>query len=265
MANEKLVTTEALIAKFQYALDNYWGYIYGAIHEMWSAAKQASYEKAHQGDKDRENSCKYGGKWAGHWVTDCSGLFYWAFKELGGYMYHGSNTMWKKYCTDKGALKAGKRTDGKMLLPGTAVFTGKTESVHNHVGLYAGNGWVIEAQGAINGVTRTKITNSKWTWWGELTGVDYGYSAIPAPDPGTIELPDVYLPNTSEKTTAKVIAASGKWVKMRKEPSTSCSMYDDVPVGAVVTVEEKGDTWSRISYGKRRGWYMMTRFLWFDA
>jgi len=44
-------------------------------------------------------SALYGDKWIGRYVTDCSGLFYWAFKELGGYMYHGSNTMWDKYCT----------------------------------------------------------------------------------------------------------------------------------------------------------------------
>jgi cell wall-associated NlpC family hydrolase len=89
----------------------------------------------------------YGAKWIGKWVTDCSGLFYWAFKELGGYMYHGSNTMWDKYCTAQGNLSSGARTDGQTLKPGTAVFTLKSGGNRSHVGLYIGNGKVIEASG----------------------------------------------------------------------------------------------------------------------
>ena len=166
------IKPSALIAKFQGALDDKTGYIYGIKHEMWSASKQATYVNAYGNDPDRKKSCEYGGKWAGHWVTDCSGLFSWAFQQLGGEMFHGSNTMYKKWCTDKGKLNNGKRTDGKELKPGTAIFTG-TEETHNHVGLYIGDGWVIEAQGAQNGVVKTKITNSKWTFWGELKGVDY--------------------------------------------------------------------------------------------
>jgi hypothetical protein len=41
------------------------------------------------------------------------------------------------------------------------------------VGLYVGDGTGIEAMGTINGVTTSKVTAGKWTYWGELTGVDY--------------------------------------------------------------------------------------------
>ena len=173
MANEKLISTQALIEKFQEALDDQWGYIWGTAGVMWTAAKQKNLEKTT--DADRENSRKYGSKWIGHMVADCSGLFTWAFKQLGGTMYHGSNTMWDKWCTSKGELKDGKRDDGKELLPGTAVFTyNKTKKRRGHVGLYIGGGYVIEAAGTIQGVIRSKITNSKWVEWGELKGVDYG-------------------------------------------------------------------------------------------
>ena len=138
MANEKVISTAALIEKFQYALDNDWGYIYGAAGETWTAAKQKA--------ATRETTVKYGSQWIGHKVADCSGLFYWAFKQLGGYMYHGSNTMYKSYCTSKGKLNKNGRTDGQPLKPGTAVFTGN-ESNHGHVGLYIGNDTVIEASG----------------------------------------------------------------------------------------------------------------------
>ena len=36
-----------------------------------------------------------------------------------------------------------------------------------------GGGTVIEAMGTLKGVTTTKVTATKWTHWGELSGVDY--------------------------------------------------------------------------------------------
>ena len=44
---------------------------------------------------------------------------------------------------------------------------------YSHVGLFVGDGTVIEAMGTINGVTTSKVTAGKWTHWGELTGVFY--------------------------------------------------------------------------------------------
>lgn len=63
------------------------------------------------------------------------------------------------------------------------------------------------------------------------------------------------------KDTATVYAPTGKWVKMRKEPSTQCRMYDEVPIGATVTIVTFGYDWCKINYGSRKGWYMMTKFL----
>ena len=165
-----MIRTTDLIAKFRQALEEKWGYIWGTSGEQWTAAKQAELEKTT--DDDRAQGRKYGSKWIGHTVADCSGLFTWAFRKLGGTMYHGSDTMYRKYCTQKGELKKGKRADGAALKPGTAVFVWNGKK-YSHVGLFIGNGIVIEAMGTINGVTTTKVSASKWTHWGELTGVDY--------------------------------------------------------------------------------------------
>lgn len=170
--SNNVISTEALIAKFQYALDNNWGYIWGTAGVEWTAARQKQLEQTT--DADRESGRKYGSKWIGHRVADCSGLFSWAFKELGGYMYHGSNTIWDKYCVAKGELVKGKRDDGRELKPGTAIFTHNVKKGNRgHIGLYIGDGWVIEASGTINGVIKSKLTISKWVEWGELKGVDY--------------------------------------------------------------------------------------------
>lgn len=172
MANEKVISSKALIEKFQQALSEKWGYIWGTAGGEWTAEKQENLEKTT--DSDRANSRKYGKKWIGHKVADCSGLFSWAFKQLGGYMYHGSDTMWNKYCVSKGTLVGGKRSDGKELKPGTAVFTyNAIKGKRGHVGLYIGNGYVIEAKGAYYGVVKSKVTESRWVEWGELKGVNF--------------------------------------------------------------------------------------------
>ena len=166
-----LITSQALIDKFQQALKENWGYIWGTAGETWTAAKQKQLEKTT--DADRAQGRRYGSRWIGHRVADCSGLFSWAFRQLGGYMYHGSDTMYRKYCVNKGELSKGKRTDFGALKPGTAVFVWNGKK-YSHVGLYTGDGTVIEAMGTIGGVTTTKVSLSKWTHWGELTGVEYG-------------------------------------------------------------------------------------------
>ena len=175
-----VIKASDLIAKFRYALENLWGYIWGTAGEMWTAAKQQKLEKTT--DEDRRSGREHGSKWIGRMVTDCSGLFAWAFYVLGGYMYHGSDTMYNKYCAARGTLSKGKRTDGQDLKPGTAVFCyNKAKKRRSHVGLYVGSSHVIEASGTINGVIMTKITNSKWTEWGELKGVvfDVGGDSVP--------------------------------------------------------------------------------------
>ena len=170
-----MISPQSLITLFRKALSDHWGYIWGTAGEAWTEAKQKALEKTT--DDDRALGRAYGSKWIGHTVADCSGLFSWAFRKLGGYMYHGSDTMYKKYCADKGELKKGKRTDRGTLKPGSAVFIwdGRTCS---HVGLYIGDNTVIEAMSTINGVTTSRVTAGKWTHWGELSGVDYNSEFI---------------------------------------------------------------------------------------
>lgn len=175
-----MINPSDLISKFQYALEDHWGYIWGQWGGTWTQAKQNA--------ASREMTVKYGSKWIGHRVADCSGLFRWAYSELGEAIAHGSNSIFDRYCSAKGTLKNGKRTDGADLLPGTAVFTGDAKE-HGHIGLYIGNGKVIEAAGTRQGVIKSDVTDSKWTYWGELKAVDYGYPVSSPSTPPTVERP----------------------------------------------------------------------------
>ena len=222
-----------LIIKFKYAYENKWGYIINTAGILWTQAKQNAVTDSY--------AKKYGSKWIGHYVADCSGLFSWAFSQLGGYMYHGSNTMWNKYCTSKGKLSSGKRTDGKELKPGTAVFVLKDGDNRSHVGLYIGNGEVIEASSTETGVVKSKITNSKWKEWGELKGVDYETGAS--------------IPSSSLVGSAVVNAVR---VALRSGPSTNDSVLVRVDKGERVQV--LGESWTKVTYQGKTG-YMMTKFL----
>lgn len=152
------IKASALIDLFRHALEEEWGYIWGKSGQTWTQASQNA--------ATREQTKRYGQKWVGRRVADCSGLFVWAFKQLGGSIYHGSNTMWKKYTTVKGTL-----TGGMDIRPGTAVFTVGDDGVRGHVGLYIGDGVCIEAKGTQYGVVTSNL--SRWDEWGELVGVEY--------------------------------------------------------------------------------------------
>jgi len=148
-----------LVAKVRQALAEGWGYIWGTRGQVWTQAQQ---DRA-----TRDMTVRYGQKWVGKRVADCSGLIKWAFRELGGDIYHGSNTMWNSY-TDK--AKRGTVSSEMRIFPGTAVFQ-VNDGKRTHVGIYVGQGkygveTVIEAQGTRTGVVESKL--SSWDEWGEL-------------------------------------------------------------------------------------------------
>lgn len=182
-----------------YAYNNKFGYIWGTCWITWTQARQNA--------ATREMTVKYGSQWIGHTVCDCAGLLRGAMKKVGEDIHAGSNLIFDCDLSAHGRLKSGKRTDGKDLLPATAVFTGETEADHGHVGMYVGNGTdgngiVIEAAGTRQGVIQSKITDKKWTWWGTLKKVDYSDgSDTPAPAPGPVQFPTLRKGDRGEYVT----------------------------------------------------------------
>lgn len=101
-------------------------------------------------------------------VHDCVGL-------IKGYLWSDSPTATPKYnssqdvsangmlskCTEKGAIST------MPDIPGVLVF------MNGHVGVYIGNGEVIEAQGHENGVIKTKLKSRPWANWGKCPWITY--------------------------------------------------------------------------------------------
>lgn len=156
-----LVKIYDLRQKMHQARDEEWGYIYGARGQVWTQAQQ---DKA-----TRAQTIQYGQQWVGKNVADCSGLYVWAFAECGGEIYHGSNTIFNKYCSETGPL-----VGDVQLRIGTAVFQ-NVAGKRTHIGWYDGNGQVIEERGTQRGLIVSPI--SVWDEWGVLKDGDY--SGVP--------------------------------------------------------------------------------------
>lgn len=188
-----MVKAALIISDCEYALSIDGGYIWGKYGQTWTKKDQDNLVSrmiklfgsdwqtdSAAKDDDYYMGAKYGSKWIGHRVWDCSGLIRWAMAQHDLSVAHGSNSIYDRYCSSKGTLTAGKRTDGKTIKPGSAVFTSNPSTGKKpHVGVYTGNGFIIEAASTQKGVVKSKITDKnssgkyKWTYWGELKGLDY--------------------------------------------------------------------------------------------
>ena len=74
-----------------------------------------------------------------------------------------------KHCTRKGT-DMNKMPD----IPGLAVFIyDPAKGRYTHVGVYVGNGEVIEARGHAYGVVRTKFAGRGWTAWAYIDEIEY--------------------------------------------------------------------------------------------
>lgn len=211
-----MIEAMALVEKFKQALSEKWGYIWGTAGVAWTQAKQTqkvNYMISKYGANWQKNSdaksdvyymaALYGSKWIGHTVADCSGLFVWAFKAFNEKIYHGSNSIYDRYCSKKGKITDEIR---KKMLPGTAVFVDKSVN-KSHIGLYVGNGTVIECQGTQSGCCTSKLNTSKWTYYGLLKDVAYSPSeATEQPsDPKDEEIPVQKLPTLKKGYTGEYV------------------------------------------------------------
>ena len=166
------------------------GYILGKANVLWTARAQENMNKTTE--SKYEGARKYGKKWIGHRVWDCSGLTSERAKVFGLKFHHGSNSSWRYDCQKKGKLEK------NMELPeGAWVYTGN-DSDKPHIGIYTGNGKVTEASGTNAGVIQTKLHSGKWKYWGLGKGITFDFI------PGQEKTPEVVKP-PEEKTEPVVV------------------------------------------------------------
>ena len=184
---------------------------------------------------------------------DCSGLFVKCFRDQGASIYHGSNTIYRKYCSEKGKL-----TSVSQLRPGMAVFKWNPNTPEKfndglgdfqHIGLVTNVNplRIVHASTGTMCVT-TDTSIGKWKYWGWLKDVAKPDEQEEDEEP------------MAETQYATVTADSGSTVNMRTKAKSSAALVERVPIGARVEVLGTVGSWTKVKFGSRTG-YMMTRFL----
>lgn len=222
--------------------------------------------------KAEKPAYKLGGDGSGG-VCDCIGLVIGALKRMGlkWIGIHGSN--WAARHEFVALMLIGGVTDlqvGDVVLKArdSRTSTWKLPKRYQMGGAYY-NGDLRDYYhaGVVTSVNPLRITHmttpsvkvdktlGKWNYHGRLRIlVKTGGTVVQEPAVSGIAVP-------AAGKTAVVAASSGRYVKMRQQPSTSCRMWEEIPIGAKVEIVMPGEVWARINYGRRKGWYMMAKYL----
>lgn len=191
---------------------------------------------------------------------DCSGAFVRAYRKHGLSLYHGSNTIFRKHCTETGPIQG----DGACLRVGMAVFKQRMDGGEpdKYKGDGRGNMYHI---GLVTGVHPLRIVHATppvakvdtalgpWAWYGRLAQVEYE-DAVETGEEGH-----------AMEQWARVISPDGNPVKLRPTPSTGKPYTAKVAPGIRVLVGRQGlsgggSLWAEVVVEGREG-YMQAQFL----
>ncbi len=150
------------------AYENEWGYVYGTwgnkLTQSLYQQKAAQYPES-VGAYDEFISSHYVGKR----VTDCIGL-------IKGYGWlTGDNEF--IYCSngmpDVGADRLFNEAEEKGEIETIPEIPGLAVWAKGHIGVYVGDGWVIDAMGTVDGMKKTRIEDRAWTHWCKIPYIEY--------------------------------------------------------------------------------------------
>lgn len=189
--------------------------------------------------------------------VDCSGAFVYAFMQFNRHIYHGSNTIARKYV--HGMVPISEAKPGmvafKIRQPGTSGFSlpkkfwdDKDLRDFYHIGLIDETGTgVLNASNEKDGFVRSKLRKS-WAVAAWLNDVDYGKAEVDMTDVSCVPL------------KAVVVASTGDTVNLRKGPDKSEERIAKVPVGTELRVLDDAGTWCLVDINGKQG-YMMSNYL----
>lgn len=159
-------------------------------------------------------------------VHDCVGL-------IKGYLWSETPTSTPKYDGDQDKSANDMRSVCKEQgdigtmpdVPGVLVF------MNGHVGVYIGDGYVIEARGHEYGVVKTALKSRPWKWWGKCPYITYSNETTSAETDTTIESTNKAIKIDCKRITLK----PGNW-NIRKLPSTDSAVVTVVKGASEVNV-----------------------------
>lgn len=150
---------------------NGWGYVYGGYGQICTESYLNQQASLYPADNEAGGPMReVGEQWLGKRVVDCIGLiksYAWYNPDSGdivvgsnGFTDCGANSIWGNV-TESGDIST------MPDIVGLAVW------MDGHIGVYIGNGEVIEAQGTAYGVVKTKLEGRGWTKWLKIPNIRY--------------------------------------------------------------------------------------------
>ena len=190
------------------------GYIYGATG--WVCSKARREQQAAQYPEYAATIMGIGAKWDGKQCFDCAQLTRFAMEAAGVKLPSGATSQWNANSwTAKGVLTG--------VPPEPCIVFRHSNNVMQHVGVYIGDGWCVDARGTADGVIKTKFSSYPWT-----------HFALP-----DLSRADV-IAGLEPPYTARIKTQTGGGVSLWKD-NTKIDRIVTVPEGGVVTVVSKPD------------------------
>ena len=159
-----------LVKWAQYAVSDGWGYVWGTYgkvlteESLWARTDQYPYQVGRFFSFIKTN-------WVGKRTADCIGLIkgYGWYNPDNGEIEYGTNGVPDTDATSLYSLASEKGPISTIPeIPGLAVWqTG-------HVGIYIGNGQVIQAAGTKQGVILSELQHTGFTHWLKIPFISYG-------------------------------------------------------------------------------------------
>ena len=165
-------TTKNATDLVTYAINAYesgWGYVWGTFGSVLTEGLfQAKLDQYPDGVGNYEEFIR--NNWVGKRTTDCCGL-------IKGYGWLDPETMSINYGTngmpDLGANQMYYNASESGTIDTIPEISGLAVWHDGHIGVYIGNGYVIEAMGTKYGVVKTQLEGRGWTHWLKVEYINY--------------------------------------------------------------------------------------------
>lgn len=124
-----------------------------------------------------------------------------------------------------------------------------------HLGIYDGQGYVIEANEKAGKVIRTAYEDNFWHFWFQLPGISYSEKVERVDNSEIIEKP---LPQLTG------IATTITNVLFRNSPSEEAKFLSVIPKGTKTeTYDDSDDKWIHLSYDEKEGYALKDYFVYY--
>lgn len=211
-------------------------YWFGTFGQKASASLYSSKKKQYP-DKYTADDFKsqYGKK-----VHDCGGLIKGYLMSNGGVddlptyqsKYDVSADMMLSQCKEKGSIGSLPEIEGVLVFK------------KGHVGVYIGNGKVVEAKGHKWGVVQSNLKDTAWLNWGKHKDIEYVVEAKPIQKPAEAKpvVPDKYM------------IVTAYWLNMRSTPKIANNIMCEIKGGTKLKVLGKDGSWYKVQYNGKTGY-----------